>query len=620
LINNAANQTQIMSDIAKETAMKLTGSEIVVRALQEYGIDFVAGIPGHGNWSLTDAFLQDGCGIKFIQVMHEQSAIHMADGYYRASGKPMAATTSVGPGATNTVIGLATAYADSTSVFYINGSPSTHMKGHGVMQEIERKQENSFPRIMEEVTKRSYSPIRVEEVPFVMHRAFNTMLSGRPGPVHVELPMDLQCETAEVKIHDLAERMPVGVSYPDPEAIERAVELLLSAKRPVICAGGGAITAGAREALTKLAERVGAAVSFTWNGKGAISEDHELCIGAVGQTGTSSGNQITANADVVMSVGCRFTDWSASSYAKGVTFSIPPGKLIHIDLDHHEIGKNYPTEVGIVADARVTLEAMLESVSDARSQATLAGRTGYFKDITAAKAKWEAMLAPRRDSTEAPFTSQHPLKILREVLDRDGIVTVGSGNTQGAVKQSFPVYESRTHLTSGSFSPMGWALPAAFGAKLACPDKQVVAILGDGDFMMCAPELGVAAMHNIPVVIMVQNNCGYMSIRGGQRKFQGRHIGSEFNQYAGNGEPYTADITALAKSFGIHARRVEETNDLRDALKEALALGKPALVEVITSRDAAGPFTPGWWDFPSPEYYEVEQEAYAEMRAKEQHL
>jgi acetolactate synthase-1/2/3 large subunit len=600
--------------------MKLTGSEIVVQALQKYGIEYVAGIPGHGNWTLTDAFLQDDCKIKFIQVMHEQSAIHMADGYYRASGKPMAATTSVGPGATNTVIGMATAYTDSTSVFYINGSPSTHMKGHGVMQEIERQQENSFPRIMEEVSKRSYSPIRVEEIPFVMHRAFNTMLSGRPGPVHVELPMDLQCESADVEIHDLSRRMAVGVAHPDPEAVRRAVELLVASERPVICAGGGAISSNASAALTALAEKVGAAVSFTWNGKGAIAEDHPLCVGAVGQTGTTSGNQLSASADVVISVGCRFTDWSASSYAKGISFSFPPGKLIHIDLDHHEIGKNYPTEVGIVADARVTLEAILAAITPEQAKAIADRRAGYLAEIKTKKSEWEAILAPRRDPPVSPFTSLHPLKILREVLDRDAIVAVGSGNTQGAVKQCFPVYHPRTHLTSGSFSPMGWAFPAALGAKLACPDKQVVAIMGDGDFMMCAPELGVAAMHNIAIVIMVQNNQGYMSIRGGQRKFQGRHIGSEFNNYAGNGEPYSADLTDLAHSFGIHARKVTESEDLRAALIEALALGKPALVEVMTSRDAAGPFTPGWWDFPSPGYYTKEKDDYDAKRALEQHM
>jgi acetolactate synthase I/II/III large subunit len=600
--------------------MKLTGGQIVARALKEYGVEYVAGVPGHGIWSLFDAFLEPGSQIPFIQVMHEQSAVHLADGYFRASGKPMACSTSVGPGATNTIIGLATCYADSIPTFYVSGGPATHMKGHGVMQEIERQQENAFPRITEQVTKRAYKAGRVDEIPFLMHRAFNTMLSGRQGPVHVEVPMDLQTEAADVVIHPLAARMPIGVTYPDPVAVEKAAALLLSASRPVIVAGGGAISAGASRALTALAEKIGAAVSSTWNGKGAISEDHPLSIGAVGQTGTLSGNKITASADVVVSVGCKFTDWSASSYRKGVSFSIPPGKLIHIDLDHHEIGKNYPTEVGIVADARVTLEAILAAISDEQAVRTSVKRETFRNDVHLAKAEWEAMLAPRRDSHECPFTSQRPLGALRKVMDRDGIVVVGSGNTQGAVKQTFPIYEPRTHLTSGSFSPMGWAVPAAIGAKLAQPERQVVSIVGDGDFMMSLPEMGTAVMNNIPAVFLVQNNRGYMSIRGGQRKFMGRHIASEFNYHKGNGEPYTADIAAVAKGFGLETWKCEDSAELEKTLKAALDSKAPALVEVTTSRDAAGPFVTGWWDFPSPAYYEKEQEAYAEGRAEEQHL
>jgi acetolactate synthase-1/2/3 large subunit len=600
--------------------MKLTGGQIVARALKEYGVEYVAGVPGHGIWSLFDAFLEEGSQLPFIQVMHEQSAVHMADGYFRASGRPMACSTSIGPGATNTIIGLATAYADSIPLFYVSGGPATHMKGHGVMQEIERQNENAFPRITEQVTKRAYKAGRVDELPFIMHRAFNTMLSGRPGPVHVELPMDIQVEAADVAIHPLDLRMARGVSYPDPQAVECAVALLLSAERPVFVAGGGAISAGASDELTRLAEKIGAAVSITWNGKGAISEDHALFIGAVGQTGTTCGNAITASADVVMSVGCRFTDWSASSYAKGASFSIPPGKLIHIDLDHHEIGKNYPTEVGIVADAKATLEAMLALISETQAAKALARREKFIGDVMRAKAEWEAMLAPRRDSRETPFTSQRPLGALRKVMDRDGIVVVGSGNTQGAVKQTFPVYHPRTHLTSGSFSPMGWAVPAAMGAKLAMPDRQVVAIVGDGDFMMSLPELGTAVMNNIPVVFMVQNNQGYMSIRGGQRKFMGRHVASEFNFHKGNGQPYSANISEVARNFGVESWKVTSDDQLESSLKAALDCGGPALVEVMTSRDAAGPFATGWWDFPSPAYYEKEQADYAAKRALEQHM
>lgn len=600
--------------------MKLTGGEVVARSLKNYGVEYVAGVPGHGIWSLFDAFLQKESHIPFIQVMHEQSAVHMADGYWRASGKPMACSTSVGPGATNTIIGLATAYTDSTALFYVSGSPQTYMHGHGTMQEIERQQDNAFVRITEQVTKRAWQANSVKVLPTIMHRAFNEMLTGRPGPVHVEVPMDVQVEAEEVTIHALDKRMPVGIAYPDPRAIEAAVRLLLSADRPVIVAGGGAITSNASKELTRLAEKLGAAVSITWNGKGAISEDHELFIGAVGQTGTTCGNGITASADVVVSVGCRFTDWSASSYAKGVSFSIPPGKLIHIDLDPREIGKTYETEVGIIADARVALEAILSMISVADSKKAIGKREKFLSDVKKAKSDWRAQVEPRENSRETPFTSQRPLVALRKVMDRNGIVVVGSGNTQGSVKQSFPVYEPRTHLTSGSFSPMGWAVPASMGAKLACPDRQVVAIVGDGDFMMSLPEMGCAVMNGINVVFLVLNNQGYMSIRGGMRKFMGRHIASEFNNHKGNGHPYSADLTATARAFGLQAWKVDKDEDLEKSLTAALNCGGPALVEVMVSRDAAGPFATGWWDFPSPAYYDKELASYEAMRAKEQHL
>ena len=598
--------------------MKLTGGQVVATALKTYGVPYVAAIPGHGAWAMLDAFQQTGSEIPVIQVMHEQSAVHMADGFYRASGKPMAAMTSIGPGATNTVIGLATCYTDSIPTILITGGPITHMRGHGVMQELERFQSNDFSRITEAVTKRHWTVSRVDELPFVMHRAFNVMLSGRPGPVHVEVPMDIQSEAADVTIHPLAERMGMGRSRPDPKAVEAAVALLTAAKRPVILAGGGAILAEACSELVKLAEKLGIPVVTTWNGKGAIPEDHRLNAWAIGQTGTTCGNQIAASADVVLAVGCRFTDWSVSSWRKGISLSIPGAKLIHIDIDPHEIGKNYPTAVGIVADAKATLADMLADISAEQSKKVLAKRESYHNEVDRLKAEWEVQLATRRDSKDFPFTSQRPIGALRKVMDRNGIVVVGSGNTQGAVKQTFPVYEPRTHLTSGGFSPMGWALPAALGAKLACPDRQVVAIMGDGDFMMTMQEMAVAVMRNIPVVIVVQNNSGYMSIRGGQRKILGRHIASEFNMP--NGGAYSPDFAAIAKNFGLDSWKVSSNADLEKTLKAALDCGGPALVEVPTARDAAGAFVPGWWDFPVPAYHNEGHEEHAEGAAQEQHL
>ena len=547
---------------------KLTGGQVVAQAMKSYGIEYVAGIPGHGIWSLTDAFLEEGSVIPFIQVFHEQSAVHMADGYYRVTGRPMAAVTSVGAGASNTVIGLATAYTDSTSVLVITGGPPTHMRGHGCLQELERFTANSFPKVAEAVSKRHWTVTRVDELAFVMQRAFSSMLTGRPGPVHIEIPMDVQAESADVEIHDLARRLPVGVPRPDPAATAAAVELLRTAERPVIVVGGGVITSEASPEVLALAEQWQIPVVTTWNGKSSFPEDHALFAGSIGQTGTLPGNAMSSTADVIVAIGCRFTDWSASSYAQGVTFSMPPGKLIHIDIDPQEIGKNYPAEVGILADAKHATAAIVEALPDRAPD-----RAEYLRELADRKAEWETLLATRRDSDRFPFTSQRPLGALRKVLPRDGIVVVGSGNTQGAVKQTFPVYEPRTHLTSGGFSSMGWAVPAAIGAKLGAPDKVVVCILGDGDFLMTSQEIGLCVTNGIAVVFLVQDNSGFMSIRGGQRKQTSRHIGTEFNRP--DGTPYSPDYAALAEAFGLDAYRVEAESDLEGVLRTAIESDRP---------------------------------------------
>jgi acetolactate synthase I/II/III large subunit len=594
---------------------RLTGGEIVGRALTDYGVTHAAGIPGHGVWSLLDGFLQDGCDVPLIQVFHEQSAVHMADGFWRSSGRPMAALTSIGPGAANTLMGLATAFADSSSLITFSGGPATHMRGHGIMQELDRHEVNGFQSAVGAVTKRHFEPRTVEELPFVMHRAFSAMLTGRPGPVHVEVPMDVQAAAADVELHALARRLPIGRLHADPYAIEEAARVLRDARRPVIAIGGGVISADAAVELRSLAEALQAPVVTTWQGKSGFPEDHALFAGAVGQTGTTSGNGIAADADVVISVGCRFTDWSASSYRKGISFSLPPGKLIQIDIDPQEIGKNYPAEVGILADAKPALAALAQAVTvrdGAASAEQLAG-------LAALKSGWAQHVAARTDSTEFPFTSQRPLRDLRRVMDRDGFVIAGSGNPQGAVKQSFPVYEPRTFMTSGGYSSMGWAVPAAIGAKLANPSKQVACVVGDGDFLMTAQELGVVAQHSIPVCFVVANNQGYMSIRGGQRKITDRHVLSEFSRR--DGSPYGVEVADVARGFGVRSWRVESSDELESTLEEAITADEPTVVEVPTARDAAGPWVPGWWDFPVPAYITDERQTeYWEGRAEEQHV
>lgn len=603
--------------------MALTVAQVMGKSLKQYNVPYVVGLPGHGNWSLLDAFHDPGSGLPFIQVMHEQSAAHIADAHFRVTGQPVCACTSIGPGATNTVIGMATASCDSTSFLLITGSAATHMRGHGVMQELDRYHAPDFPQIAKAVTKRNFDVITADMAPFVMHRAFNAMLTGRPGPVHVDVPLDVQVRTTEFDVQELGKRIPIGKPRADGKAIEAAIELLLSADRPCIVVGGGAISADASPELTKLAESLGIPVVFTWNGKGAIAEDNPMCAGTVGWPGSLPGNETAANADVVMSIGCRFTDWSSSSYRKGSAFSIPPAKLIHVDVDPHEIGKNYETECGITGDIKLVLSDLLDGISRQQARRALEGRAGYLDGVECLKARWEEILERRRSVEGIPTSMLRALRVLRNVLPRNGIVTVGSGHPQSSTKQAFPVYEPRTHITSGSFSSMGFAVPAAIGAKLAKPDTPVVCVIGDGDMMMSLQELAVCVMYDLPVVFLVLNNSGYISIRDGQDGLIGRNIGSEFNHHAGNREAYSVDFPALAGSFGFEvATRITDTSELETTIRRALDSNAPALIEVPITRDVsvAAAEVVGWWDFPLlPHAPEIVRSDYAAGLAAEQH-
>jgi len=603
--------------------MRLTVGQLIGKAFRAYGVPYVTGLPGHGNWSMIDAFNDPVSRLPFVQVMHEQSAVHIADAHYRVTGQPIAACTSIGPGATNTIIGLATAHCDSTALLLITGSAATHMRGHGVMQELDRFASPDFPHIVAPVTKRSFDVIRADQVPFVLHRAWNAMMTGRPGPVHMELPLDVQVETTDVDVADLDKRLPLGKPRADAQAIEAAINLLLTARRPCIVAGGGAISANATPELTMLVEKLGIPVVFTWNGKGAIAEDNPMCAGTAGWPGSVPGNETAANADVVMSLGCRFTDWSSSSYRKGVTFSIPDSKLIQVDIDPREIGKNYPAEVGIAADCRLVLADILAGISEGQARKAREARTSYLGGVEVLKKKWEERLERRRSYNGMPTTMLRTLRELRRVLPRHGIVTVGSGHPQSTTKQAFPVYEPRTHITSGSFSSMGFALPAAIGAKLARPDAPVVCIIGDGDFMMCVQELAVCAMYDIPVVFLILNNSGYISIRDGQNHLMGRQIGSEFQRHDGDGRPYSVDFAGLAKSFGFEvAAKVQAADEIGSTIQRALDSNAPALVEVPITRDVsvAAAEVVGWWDFPIlPSASDAVKADYKAGYAAEQH-
>jgi len=595
---------------------RLTGAQILVEYLVRQGVPYAVGIPGHGCWNLTDVLLDHADRVQTIQVMHEQSAVHVADAYFRVTGRPLLAFTSIGPGQTNTVVGMATAYADSTAVMLMTGSAHTYMRGHGLFQEVERRHVADNPRIFEPVVKEWWQPSRVDELPFVLHRAWNQMLSGRPGPVLLDLPMDVQAEAADVVIPDPDAREARHGPRAAGQDVERAAGLLRTARRPVIVAGGGVMLAAAWAELTTLAERLGAPVVTTWQGKGAIDETHELNAWSIGDTASTCGNELAASADVLLAVGCRFTDWSASSWRKGVTFSIPPTKLIHLDIDPREIGKNYPVEVGLLGDAKATLEDLLEALGPAtvghyRSSA-------YFEEIQAKKATWEELKRKKERSSLTPMTQARAIFEIQQATGPDAIVVTGAGLPQSIVKQNWVTRLPRTHITSGGFSTMGFTVPGAIGAALGQPGRQVIGIAGDGDFLQTVQELAAAELLGIPVVFVVLNNSGWMSIKGGQRAFFGRTAKTDFLRP--DGSLYSPDYRAVGEAFGLHAEQVDLPDAVRPAVERALAHGGPALVAVNVGREAEHALDKtGWWDAPVPEFHPEQYASQLAGRAEEQH-
>lgn len=581
----------------------MTGGEIIVDHLIREGVTHVFGIPGHGDTALMDAFVDRKEKINLLPAMHEQNASHMADGFYRSSGKVAAVVTSIGPGATNTLTGIATAYADSLPQLIITGGVHTYMMGRGVLQEVDRPHSDNFPRMAEPVVKRWFNPSHVEQIPNMMEQAFNAMLEGRKGPVLLNVPQDVQAESVKVVLGDGKKRRTAAKVYGDPEYIARAVDLLLSADRPVLLAGGGVITAEATDELRAISEFLGAPVTTSFMGKGAFPEDHELFACACGDLGSIPGNAMTRSADVLLAIGCRFSDRITSSYKQGITFDIPKTKLIQVDLDGFEIGKNYPAEVGIVGDAKAVLGAILSALTT-KGKPRNYRETAQFKELEQRKIEWEEFLRPLRTANVQPMTVSQVLVEARKALPRNSIVVTDSSNPQNQVFNEFPVYGPRQHITPGGMSGIGFALPAAIGAKLGRPDVPVCAIFGDGAFLQTGTELATAAMLGTAAIFLVINNGGWGAIRNLQLNMYGedREIITEFK--TPDGAKWMADAAGVAKSLGCLSERVTDPAEIGPAIQRALASGRPYLIDAVCAieRPYSNMHVTGWWDITVPAY------------------
>lgn len=594
-----------------------TGGEIITKYLIQEGVKYVIGIPGHGNLPLVDAFYRNKDKIQLIQPKQEMSGVHLAVGYYRITGKPICVFTSIGPGAINTAIGVADAYVDSFPCLIITGDTHVHMRGKGILQEIERKKDSSMPKILEPIVKRSFEVDTVGQLPTIMQRAFNYMLTGRKGPVHIDLPMDVQANAIDTEIPLPLERRSSGRMIGDPIIIKKAANLLKNAKRPVLFIGGGAITSDSSEEVKSLAEKIGAAVVVTMMGKDIIDNSHPLYCWSSGSKGTTIGLKMTSKADVILALGCRFADQSASSYKNGVSFSIPPTKLIHIDIDPHEIGKNYPVSVGIVGDVKACLGQILEELRDYSLDYK---SINYYKEIQEEKKKWFDFLDEYRDDSKVPVMISTVLREVRKFFDRDAVIVTSSGNVQAQMLQELKFFEPKTCLTAGGFSTMGYSVPAAIGAKLGSidigkPDRQVVALVGDGDFMMTISEISMAVQLGLDnIFFVVLNNHGWIAIKDLQQAAFGedRGYGTAFEDKDGNS--YSPDFAKIGEAFGCYAEKVSKKAEIIPALDRASKSGRPNVIEIEVQKQYPYTGSPavGWWDVPRPAYLKELRKQYEE--------
>ncbi|HXW37610.1 MAG TPA: thiamine pyrophosphate-binding protein [Nitrososphaerales archaeon] len=575
-------------------ARQLNGAQYSVKFLLKAGVKQVFGIPGHGNVSLFDA-VRDEDAMRLVPPKHEQWGGHMADGYFRANRRfPAVVTTSVGPGATNLTTALATAYVDSSTFLAITGDIQTYFFGMGIFQEVERKNWVDYTNGMSHFVKRSWQITSAKQLPRVLPNALKTALCGRPGPVLLDIPMDVQVAPVDGLPPDPALYMPSGRIAPDEGQVREACRILLEAERPLILIGGGIVMSGATEELVAVAEFLGAPVvcSFRGDAKSGFPNDHELWGFHPGNVGSSLANSLTKSADVILALGVTFSDETTSSFVNGVTFSIPPTKLIQLDLDPHEIGKNYPVAKGIVTDLKTGLEAILLGLNSMSTKKEF-HKNAWFKRFRRLRTEWDDDMAELR--TRSPMGIPNIVKRLRDAVPRDGIVTVSAGLPQEILSQQWLSYLPNTYLSSGGFSTMGFALPAAIGAKLAAPERTVVAVEGDGSFLMNSVELSTAVSEGLPLVVVVLNNYGWISIRDLQiRGFKKRLLGTEFEK--------PVDIGMLSKSYGAGYARAETPAEFTSAVKRALATDGVTVVEAFVDRrfPKSGTFSYGYWDIPTP--------------------
>ena len=575
---------------------KVKGGELITDFLIHEKIPYVFGICGHGNVGILDALHQAQDRITLISPRHEQTAGHMADAYFRVRHEPVATLTSCGPGSANLIMSLANALADSSAFLAITANVPTQQFNRGPFQELNRHNQADFPSLVRPVVKRSYQAYRVEMLPLMLRQATTNMLSGRPGPVNLDVPFNLFQEEADVeKPSSGATSFISQRSGASDEDVRTATELLLKAERPLLFIGHGVTLSEASKELQALVQRLNIPVISSPNGMGCIDMRAPQSVGFIGRNGAYPANQAGRYCDLLLAIGARFDDRSSSSWIPGYSWNMPKTKLIQVDIDVSEIGRNYPVNLGIVADARTFLRQLLTEVG--RRVTSDTHYLGWLKQIELWREEWKAYTAPNFTAESSPLRPERVVSDIRKVLPDDAIISLDSGVHHNWFMQFWEARQPQTMLNAWGYSAMGFGVSGILGAKLAAPDRPCVSICGDGGFTMTPHVLCTAVEYDIPAIWVVWNNFAWGAIRDIQYGlFEGRELGTAF--YKGkNQEPYNPDFAAMARSCGVEAATVTHSKDFSNVLENAVKQNKPYLIDVHVDAEIRPPAT-GTWALP----------------------
>jgi len=576
---------------------RMKGGELIAEYLVRQKVPYVFGICGHGNVGILDALYQVRNDVKLISPRHEQCAGHMADGYFRVRHQPVATLTSTGPGSANLVMSLATALSDSSAWLAITANVPTSQANRAPFQEIYKHNQADFPSVLRPVVKRSFQPSRVEMLPLALRQAFDTMVTGRPGPVNLDVPYNVFQEEGDVEVppasHVLGAHRP-GASDADVKAV---LDLLVEAHRPVLFIGHGATLSEAGPEITGLSQRLGIPVITSPNGMGCVPADSSLTLGFIGRNGAYPANQAGRHADLVITIGTRFDDRSSSTWQPGYSWNFPRCKLVHVDIDPQELGRNYAPTRGVFADAR-TFSTQLLTAVETRRDLDAARYAQWRDEIAGWQREWEAFVRPHFSASTSPLRPEYVVGALQDVLPDDVILALDSGVHHNWFMQFWRARRPQSMLNSWGFSSMGFGVCSVLGAKLAAPERPCVAVVGDGGFTMTPYVLCTAVEFDIPCVWVIWNNFAWGAIRDLQYGlFDGREHGTAFYRGQDRDRPYNPDFAAWARACGADGFTVTRSEDLRGALAQAIAANRPCVIDVHVDANVRPPST-GTWQLP----------------------